>query len=74
MAIYCQACNLVIQLDFHLDNTPIELLMKTHADHSDLFRTNVWECLAFVLDLKLQNSQKFPNGIEKPGWVSFLVF
>jgi hypothetical protein len=41
--------------------TPLELLMKSKADHRDLLRTHVWGCPAIVLDPKLQNDQKLPK-------------
>jgi hypothetical protein len=41
--------------------TPLELLMKSKADHRDLLCLHVWGCLAIVLDPKLQNNQKLPK-------------
>ena len=41
--------------------TPLELLMKSKADHRDLLRSHVWGCPAIVLDPKLQNDQKLPK-------------
>ena len=41
--------------------TPLELLMKSKADHRDLLRTHVWGCPAIVLDPKLQNDHKLPK-------------
>ena len=38
--------------------TPLALLTKTHSDHCGLFRTHVWRCPTFMLNLKLQNGQK----------------
>ncbi len=41
--------------------TPLELLMKTKADHRDLLRGHVWGCPAIVLEPQLQNDQKLPK-------------
>jgi hypothetical protein len=38
--------------------TPLELLMKSKADHPDILRSHVWGCPAIVLDPNLQNDQK----------------
>jgi hypothetical protein len=41
--------------------TPLELLMKSKANHCDLLRLHVWGCLAIVLESCLQNDQKLPK-------------
>ncbi len=38
--------------------TPLELLIKSKANHCDLFHSHVWGCPAKVLEPKLQNDQK----------------
>ncbi len=40
--------------------SPLELLTKSKADHSDLLRTHVWGCLAIVLEPQLQTNKKLP--------------
>ncbi len=40
---------------------PMELITKQKADHSDLLRSHVWGCPAYVLEPKLQNGQKLPK-------------
>jgi hypothetical protein len=41
--------------------TPMELITKQKADHSDLVRSHVWGCPAYALEPKLQNGQKLPK-------------
>jgi hypothetical protein len=50
--------------------TPLELLMKSKADHHDLLCLHVQGCPAIVLDPKLQNDQKLPmwNRCAHLGW------
>jgi hypothetical protein len=39
----------------------MELITKQKVDHSDLVRSHVWGCPAYVLEPKLQNGQKLPK-------------
>jgi hypothetical protein len=41
--------------------TPLDLLMKSKADHCDILHTHVWGCLAIVLEPQLQNNKKLPK-------------
>ncbi len=41
--------------------TPLELLMKSKADHRDLLRAHVWGCPAIVLEPQLQKDKKLPK-------------
>ncbi len=41
--------------------TPLELIMKSKADHQDLLCSHVWGCPAIVLESQLQNDQKLPK-------------
>ena len=41
--------------------TPMELITNQKADHTNLLRLHVWGCPAYVLESKLQNSQKLPK-------------
>ncbi len=41
--------------------TPLELLMKSKADHRDLLCAHLWECPAIVLEPQLQNDKKLPK-------------
>ncbi len=41
--------------------TPLELLMKSKADHRDILRAHVWGCPAIVLEPQVQNDKKLPK-------------
>jgi hypothetical protein len=41
--------------------TPLDLLMKSKADHRNILSAHVWGCLAIVLEPQLQKDKKLPK-------------
>ena len=46
---------------------PLDIVLKTSVTRSALKNLHVWGCPVYILDPKLQDGQKFPNGILDPG-------
>ncbi len=54
--------------------TPLELITKQKVDHSDILRSHVLGCPAYVLEPKLQNGQKLPKWKQRPRLGQFLGY
>ena len=54
--------------------TPIKLITKQKADHTDILRSHVWGCPAYVLEPKLQNGQKLPKWNRRSRLGQFLGY
>ena len=54
--------------------TPMELITKQKADHTDILRSHVWGCPAYVLEPKLQNGQKLPKWNRRSRLGQFLGY
>ena len=55
-------------------STPLELLTRVKSDHTDLLRTHVWGCPAYVLDARLQDKQKVPKFAHRAHLGQFMGF